>query len=118
MRERGLSMSELARQVGLSHTAIRNWVNGRTIASGDRLARLSIVMDRPEYWFFMEQLGEDSEIRKGRVLSERDLLVLDLFSRLPDIEQLRLIVHAETIIQEVTSIEEKVSVIASKISGN
>ncbi|EBP0013942.1 helix-turn-helix domain-containing protein [Salmonella enterica] len=115
MRERGLNMSELAKEVGLSHTAIRNWVNGHAVASGDRLTRLAIVVDRPEYWFFMEQVDGNEDARKGRALSERDILVVNLFNQLPEIEQLRLIVHIEATIQEVAAIEEKVSGIARRI---
>lgn len=52
--ENGWSMADLSRRVMLSHTSVRKWASGTSVASGERLKRLSAVTGRPEYWFFME----------------------------------------------------------------
>ncbi|EYR75963.1 hypothetical protein I654_06835 [Salmonella enterica subsp. enterica serovar Aqua str. NVSL2001] len=72
--ENGWSMADLSRRVMLSHTSVRKWASGTSVASGERLKRLSAVTGRPEYWFFMEP-GDESEGEraepKPRVLDEK-----------------------------------------------
>ena len=94
----------------LSHTSIRKWVSGVSVASGERLKRLSAVTGRPEYWFFMEpgSEGSESEIRP-RVLDEKEDALLALFNQLPEAEKLKVILHTKSVVNHLDSLKDEVS---------
>lgn len=110
MDENGWSMADLSRRVMLSHTSIRKWVSGVSVASGERLKRLSAVTGRPEYWFFMEPdaEGSDSEVRP-RVLDEKEDALLALFNQLPEAEKLKVILHTKSVVNHLDSLKDEVS---------
>ncbi|MEY6763373.1 helix-turn-helix domain-containing protein [Kluyvera ascorbata] len=110
MDENGWSMADLSRRVMLSHTSIRKWVSGVSVASGERLKRLSAVTGRPEYWFFMEpgSEGSESEIRP-RVLDEKEDALLALFNQLPEAEKLKVILHTKSVVNHLDSLKDEVS---------
>jgi HTH-type transcriptional regulator, cell division transcriptional repressor len=110
MDENGWSMADLSRRVMLSHTSIRKWVSGVSVASGERLKRLSAVTGRPEYWFFMEPgtEGSESEVRP-RVLDEKEDALLALFNQLPEAEKLKVILHTKSVVNHLDSLKDEVS---------
>ncbi|WDY02930.1 helix-turn-helix domain-containing protein [Salmonella enterica subsp. enterica serovar Newport] len=109
--ENGWSMADLSRRVMLSHTYVRKWASGTSVASGERLKRLSAVTGRPEYWFFMEP-GDESEGEraepKPRVLDEKEETLLSLFNQLPEAEKLRVILHTKAVLQEMDLLKNNV----------
>lgn len=112
MTENGWNKADLAKQVMLSHTSVQNWAKGKTVASGERLKRLSSVTGKPEHWFFMEPDTEGNELAgaapKRRELDEKEEALLALFNQLPEQEKLRLILHTKTTLQEIDLLKNDV----------
>lgn len=92
----------------LSHTSVRKWASGASVASGERLKRLSAVTGRPEYWFFKEP-GDEAELEpRPRILDEKEETLLSLFNQLPEAEKLRVILHTKTVLQEMDLLKNDV----------
>ncbi|MEZ2586183.1 helix-turn-helix domain-containing protein [Kluyvera intermedia] len=111
MDENGWTMADLSRQVMLSHTSVRKWASGASVASGERLKRLSAVTGRPEYWFFKEPGDEGNEMEpepRPRILDEKEETLLSLFNQLPEAEKLRVILHTKTVLQEMDLLKNDV----------
>jgi len=111
MDENGWTMADLSRRVLLSHTSVRKWASGTSIASGERLKRLSAVTGRPEYWFFMEPGDEVAEAHsepRPRLLDEKEETLLSLFNQLPEAEKLRVILHTKSVLQEIDLLKNDV----------
>lgn len=110
MDENGWTMADLSRRVMLSHTSVRKWANGASVASGERLKRLSAATGRPEHWFFMDPADEDSNSSNSvpRVLDEREETLLSLFNQLPEAEKLRLILHTKSVLHEIDHLKNDV----------
>lgn len=95
-------MADLARHVTLSHTAVRKWAIGASVASGMRLKRLCAVTGRPEYWFFMEPDVAEGKLEdvatERRELDEKEEVLLSLFGQLSEKEKLHVIIHVSSIV--------------------
>ncbi|EDJ8987653.1 TPA: helix-turn-helix domain-containing protein [Salmonella enterica subsp. enterica serovar Newport] len=105
MSENGWNKSDLARQLKLSHTAVRKWVNGQCLATGDRLTRLSIITGKPTHWFFTdEHTGcrppDDTANIQYTPLSKQEQALLSIFNKLSDTDKLSLMVHAVGLVQK------------------
>ncbi|HHL4255904.1 TPA: helix-turn-helix domain-containing protein [Escherichia coli] len=110
MSEHGWSLAGLAKKVMLSHTAVRKWATGETIASGERLKRLAAVTGKPEHWFFMplnEHLKEEDAPPLIQ-LDDKEKALLSLFNQLPETEKLRLIMHTKSILHEMDLLKNDV----------
>ena len=95
----------------LSHTSVRKWASGTSVASGERLKRLSAVTGRPEYWFFKEpgDEGDEAELEpRPRILDEKEETLLSLFNQLPEAEKLRVILHTKTVLHEMDLLKNDV----------
>ncbi|BDH45724.1 transcriptional regulator [Salmonella enterica subsp. enterica serovar Choleraesuis] len=112
MDENGWSMADLSKRVMLSHTSVRKWANGLSVASGDRLKRLSAVTGKPEYWFFMDPSEEPEEHQLAsaipRVLDDKEEALLAMFNQLPEAEKLRLIIHTKSVLHEMDLLKNDV----------
>ncbi|MDA8487443.1 helix-turn-helix domain-containing protein [Kluyvera sp. Awk 3] len=112
MEENGWSIADLSRRVTLSHTAVRKWASGSSVASGERLKRLAAVTGRPEYWFFMEPGSDGADGKENppppRILDEKEETLLSLFNQLPEAEKLRLIIHTKGVLQEMALLKNDV----------
>ena len=71
MDENGWTMADLSRRVMLSHTSVRKWATGASVASGERLKRLSAATGRPEHWFFMDPDDDDQTVFRGFWMREK-----------------------------------------------
>ena len=111
MDENGWTMADLSRRVMLSHTSVRKWASGISVASGERLKRLSAVTGRPEYWFFKEPGCEEDDAEteaRLRILDEKEETLLSLFNQLPEAEKLRVILHTKSVLQEMDLLKNDV----------
>ncbi|MDT7074184.1 helix-turn-helix domain-containing protein [Citrobacter amalonaticus] len=108
MKENGWNMADLSKQVMLSHTSIQKWAKGLTVASGERLKRLSAVTGKPEHWFFMDDDKEQSVPVSQRMLDDKEEALLSLFNQLPEAEKLRLLIHTKGVLQELDLLKSDV----------
>ncbi|EML4687352.1 helix-turn-helix domain-containing protein [Citrobacter amalonaticus] len=108
MKEKGWNMADLSKQVMLSHTSIQKWAKGLTVASGERLKRLSAVTGKPEHWFFMDDDEEQSVPVSQRMLDDKEEALLSLFNQLPEAEKLRLLIHTKGVLQELDLLKSDV----------
>lgn len=111
MTENGWNKSDLAKKVMLSHTAVQNWAKGRSVASGERLKRLSAATGRPEHWFFMASDGEEGDAAAQlapRKLDDTEETLLSLFNQLPEAEKLRLILHTKSVLHDIELLKSDV----------
>lgn len=110
MDENGWTMADLSRRVMLSHTSVRKWATGASVASGERLKRLSAATGRPEHWFFMDPDDDNANSSNSvpRVLDEREETLLSLFNQLPEAEKLRLILHTKSVLHELDHLKNDV----------
>ncbi|MCW3095945.1 MAG: putative transcriptional regulator [Chthonomonadaceae bacterium] len=60
-REAGLTLDELARQIGCSRALIFQYASGASLAQSDRLQQIAAVVNRPLDWFFREEDAPDPE---------------------------------------------------------
>lgn len=54
-REAGLTLDELARQIGCSRALIFQYASGASLAQSDRLQQIATAVQRPLDWFFREE---------------------------------------------------------------
>ena len=121
--ETGWNMSEIARRAMVSPQAVQQWAKGDTAPSGERLKRLAAAAGKPEHWFFMppnENNPADEPVAKyerpKNELDDNELALLALFNQMPEAEKLRLIVHAQTTLQELDLLKNDVSSIIKNLS--
>ena len=63
-REAGLTLDELARQIGCSRALIFQYASGASLAQSDRLQQIASAVARPLDWFFRE--GDEEDTGPGR----------------------------------------------------
>lgn len=54
-RDAGLTLDELARKINCSRALIFQYASGASLAQSDRLQQIASVVDKPLYWFFLEE---------------------------------------------------------------
>src|SRR5258708_35133092 len=54
-RDAGLTLDELARQIGCSRALIFQYASGASLAQSDRLQQIAAVVHRPLDWFFRDE---------------------------------------------------------------
>ncbi|EBP0013943.1 helix-turn-helix domain-containing protein [Salmonella enterica] len=114
LQQTGWNLSELARRVMVTPQATQQWAKGDTTARGERLKRLSAATGRPAHWFFMPPEEEPSEaelkeLQKMGQLDEKELALLALFNQMPEAEKYRLIIHANSVLQELDLLKGNVA---------
>src|SRR5258708_34110113 len=54
-RDAGLTLDELARQIGCSRALIFQYASGASLAQSDRLQPIALAVGKPLHWFFLEE---------------------------------------------------------------
>ncbi len=74
MLESGLNQTSLAKKLGLTHSAISAWLNGRTNPSLDALKSAAQAMGRPVNYFFD---NSNTEINGNQNIVGKDIKTQD-----------------------------------------
>lgn len=64
-RDAGLTLDELARQIGCSRALIFQYASGVSLAQSDRLQQIALAVGKPLYWFFLDENEADAPLVAG-----------------------------------------------------
>ncbi|MGF6435688.1 transcriptional regulator with XRE-family HTH domain [Kosakonia sp. 1610] len=89
----GLSRTELAKRLGVSHVTVRSWEINETKPNGPRLQTLSRCIGKPPEWLLYGDDGAlNADITGDKfttvALNETQTVLIELFDSLPDSDQM------------------------------